>query len=509
MSEKNPFLQNNSKLFLFAILIFGVLLRLPNLNESAWYDEVVYSTHIVLKDPAHLIAIVLFDKSAPFYRIFMFFWIKVFGDAELSIRIPSLTCGILSILLIYVLTLKFTEKKTALLTSFLLCLSPVHIWYSQEATPYSLLLFLFLTSIYSYYKLKESTAKTFWYGVYFLSFFLAVFTHYGASVYLVLISIMCLSKIDKIKLKVLILNLVILGCFISFELFKNSFGAVYTKADYLRPFTFFELWMLFLNWFTFGNSLWAINPYRMRLSAILQRPAMFCAQIIFLIIFIQGLILSLKKSKNSYGMETILYLFSLPAAMLGLSFVGFRHVYIERFLFIALPFFCMILAKGATGFKTKSIKVSAVATVIVFYIAALAAFLIKSDKWTVYKQNPDWRSAAKYFSGEIKNSREPLVIFAASSATELVYYDGRFKEHFQDQKMTSFKAQIYYCKKPDSAYLYRILSENGIKTFYLIKNKYWVNNFDEMLKNIRGDSKFSFVGKVSFKGLEIFKFLHP
>jgi hypothetical protein len=45
----------------------------------------------------------------------------------------------------------------------------------------------------------------------------------------------------------------------------------------------------------------------------------------------------------------------------------------------------------------------------------------KNDTWTVYKQNPDWRSAASYLIKE-KGALDELVIFNVTPADTLIYY---------------------------------------------------------------------------------------
>ena len=291
------YFQKNSWILLLIILILAVSSRLPNLNESLWNDE-LWSTHVKLGNIILLGRQVLFDTNPPFYNIFMFLWIRLFGDAELSIRIPPIIFGILSILLTYALALRFTGKKGAILTSLLMCVSPVHIWYSQEARPYSETLFFLLLAIFSYYKLKDLRSNSIWYFVYFVSLLFAVFSHYYVVIYLGVISILCLFKIDKMKQKVLILNILILICFITFLGLKSIFGTIITAMGHLRPFTLFELWMLFFNWFTFGNSIWNINPYNNDLSVISENPLMFVFQLVFFVFFMLGIIKIFEESKK-------------------------------------------------------------------------------------------------------------------------------------------------------------------------------------------------------------------
>lgn len=501
--KNSVLIKNKFPISFYIILAFGILLRLPNFNENLWFDE-LWSTKIILGNIGNLFHQIWFDIHPPFYPTFMFFWIRLFGDSEISIRIQPFVFGILSIFLTYAVALKYTEKKTALLTSFLLCVSPVHIWYSQEARHFTTVLFFILASIFSYSRLREPKANPIWYLVYFGSLFLAVFTHYCAFVFLLLFLIICLFKVNKVKRNILILNFLILACLVSFLTLKIALGTFRVGIGYLRPFTPFELWMLFFNWFLFGNSLWNINPYTAQLNAILQKPAFFCSQIFFLVIFTRGLILNFKNSKNLYGLYIILYLFSLPLFVLGLTFVGFKHVYIERGLFIILPFFYIILAKGATGFKTKVTRTICTGIVILFSIAALIGFFRKADEWTVYKHNPDWRSAANYFCGKTKNTEKPLFIFVVIPVTELTYYYTRLEKRSQSKKITLPRLQIYQISSLQG--IHNLLSTNNIKMFYLIKIKFWIGNFNDLLKNLMKEQRFQFINSQSFKGLEILEF---
>ncbi len=136
----NSCFQKHTWLIMCIIILMGVLLRLPHLNRSLWYDE-LWSTSVKLKNPVALGVTILFDPHPPFYAIFMYLWTSVFGDSEISVRIPPLMFGLSSILLTYYIALKFLGKNTSLLVSFLMCINPVHIWYSREARPYSATLF--------------------------------------------------------------------------------------------------------------------------------------------------------------------------------------------------------------------------------------------------------------------------------------------------------------------------------------------------------------------------------
>ena len=546
-NQTTIYFQNNSWILLCIILATAILLRMPNLNGNLWFDE-LWSTHVMLRSAYSLGYLALYDSHPPFYSMFMFLWIRLFGDSEMSVRMPPLIFGILSIFLTYRLALRFTEKKGAILTSFLMCVSPVHIWYSDEARPYSETLFFLLLAIFSYYKLRESKSNLIWYLVYSASLFSAVFSHFFVSVYLAIISMMCLFKINKVKRSVLLLNILILGCLLAFLGLKSMFGTVITGQGHLRPFTFFELWMLFFNWFLFGNSLWSINPYRNDLNVILQNPLMFFTQLIFLAFFINGVIQIIKESKSREELDSldlILYVFSLPLFLLCLNFIGFKNTYIERSVFIVLPFFYIILVKGITGLKAKPISLVCTIFTIVLSIITLTSFIKKSDEWTVYAPKPDWRAAASFFDNELKDTTKRVFIFAVKPPTELTYYDSRFEEYkikgldvsnktlrklkqlseksnyfvnklyldltrhiqFRKERIANAQSLIFFDNKINKENIYETMSLNNVKTFYLIHKIYHRGDFRSLLEGVMKDPRFQLMGTQAFKGMEIFKFM--
>jgi len=538
---------------LCAIAVVALLLRLPNLNESLWFDE-LWSTRLKLRNLVLLSNSVLFDVHPPFYSIFMYVWVKLFGDTELSIRMPPLIFGISSIFMAYALAVKLADKKTAFLTSLLLCLSPVHIWYSQEARSYSGILFLLLLTILSYYKLKDYRPHALWYAVYLGSLFAAVLSHYYMVVYLMLISAICVRDLSgqlntRVNRRVLILNALILACLIAFVALKSEFSPFVTGQSFMRSLTLFQLWMLFFNWFLCGNSLWNINPYANDLNVVLQKPVMIVVQLCVFALFMRGVMLILREERQivkPFSVDLILYLFSLPLFMMGLHLIGFENVYIERSVFVSLPFFIMILAKGVTGFQSRPIAVWCIALIIVFNIISLAAFFGKGHTWTVYKHNPDWRAAAGYFDDELRGTNGPVFAFATTPATELTYYDVRSKEfkdpagvdiqlqtmerkvkellgnesqpverisariarelELRSQERAHARLLIHYADVNDREAVYQTLSRHHVKSFYLIHNRYWSGRFQNLFKVVMEDSRVQFQGTRSFKGLEMLKF---
>jgi uncharacterized membrane protein len=65
---------------------------------------------------------------------------SIFGRSEAALRAPSLIFGVATIPAFWLLTARLMSVRTAHLAALLLAINPLHVWYSQEARPYALLL---------------------------------------------------------------------------------------------------------------------------------------------------------------------------------------------------------------------------------------------------------------------------------------------------------------------------------------------------------------------------------
>ncbi|MCK5130921.1 MAG: glycosyltransferase family 39 protein [Candidatus Sabulitectum sp.] len=88
------------------------------------------------------------DIHPPGYQILMFCIQRTIGNSETALRLPSAVAGILTIPVIYLLGRKLLNDSAGLLASAILAVAPIHIWFSQEARPYSILILLTAISVY-------------------------------------------------------------------------------------------------------------------------------------------------------------------------------------------------------------------------------------------------------------------------------------------------------------------------------------------------------------------------
>ncbi len=167
-------------LWLLLIILIGAFLRFYDLGaESLWLDEAI-SENFSRGSVAYIISESgLQHNSPPLYWLMLHYWMVLLGNSEAALRSLSAILGIGAVLITYLVGKKLFNQKVGLIGSFLSAISYFHIYYSQEARPYSLLLFLSLMSFFFFIKILKEDRK-WYYPCYFLANLLLGYTHiYG------------------------------------------------------------------------------------------------------------------------------------------------------------------------------------------------------------------------------------------------------------------------------------------------------------------------------------------
>jgi uncharacterized membrane protein len=157
--------QSKYYFFVFIIIIISIFLRFFLLqNQSLWFDE---GWSLALSDGAtvqeNLFEIVsreAGDKYQPLYYLVLFYWRSAFGDSEFAIRSLSAFLGVGSVIAIFFTCLRVYGKKHALWSSMILAVSSFSVFYSQDARPYALLIFIASLQIYFFsHSITESKSN--------------------------------------------------------------------------------------------------------------------------------------------------------------------------------------------------------------------------------------------------------------------------------------------------------------------------------------------------------------
>jgi len=133
-------------IILLCIIGLGIFLRLFGIYDfSFMHDELSVIGRLHFATFSELMEKgVKPDPHPAGIQVFLWFWTKIFGISELSLRFPFILMGISCIPLMYVLTKKWFNATAALFTAGFMAVSQYTISYSVIARPYTAGLFFIL-----------------------------------------------------------------------------------------------------------------------------------------------------------------------------------------------------------------------------------------------------------------------------------------------------------------------------------------------------------------------------
>ncbi|MDD5771743.1 MAG: glycosyltransferase family 39 protein, partial [Candidatus Omnitrophica bacterium] len=310
-------------IFILSAIAFGLRFYRLGANDL-WYDE-VYSV-LISRDSLAI-------WNPPVYFIILHYWIKLFGASEFALRFPSLVFSVLSIPMLYILGKMIFDRRAGFYAGLIMCLSSFHIWYAQEARPYSLSVFLsILTTYYLFRFLKEGKlVQGGLYAFFTVAGIYSDISHY----YLFLLLIQLLAAVIFIK-KNLYLRLFLVLCGVSLisalrlEFFISKF--LYIKDGFWIPSPSLRSLIFTLENF---NSGYNVPAWLYRFSDILV-----------LAILAWSFVNYRKAQGKTMGLIVAGMLSFLP---LGLAYVFskvFFPIYLERAFIIFSPYYYLLIGFG-------------------------------------------------------------------------------------------------------------------------------------------------------------------
>ena len=199
------------KICLLAIIIFAAILRFWQIDkypagfnaDEASYAYNAYSLISTGKDefghpwPVHLESFADYKPGGTAYLAIPF--VKLFGLNELSVRLPSLLFGVVSVFLIFLLVQElFASYYLSLITAFFLAISPWHIHFSRGAWETNLATTFLLLGTYFFFRgLKDP--KFFIFSI--ISYAFSIYTYHTPRVVIPLLGIFLIFSFRRILFK--------------------------------------------------------------------------------------------------------------------------------------------------------------------------------------------------------------------------------------------------------------------------------------------------------------------
>ncbi len=467
--------------FFLIVTFTGLLLRVINLNLNSYWLEELMSVMISSKDSvSDVIQGCISDFHPPLYQIILHYYIKLFGDSELSTRFLSVIFGTLSIFVFYfILELIYGEKKATEI-SLLFSVAYLPVYYSQETRSYSLLLLLALLVNYYFLKTfilnKNNNLDRKWkyslHPVYIIFSLMLLFTHYYGFLILLLNVIFLIfyliitSNSKKLVNEILKSIAIYAGIFFIYWLiWGNVLRAQYGK----------EFWPLMPVGFFSSFKSYVLNP---NLRSDFIGDAILCLFeiLIFLnMIYLLIILIKEKLEKKITDTERIFSFFLCLWAVLPFAFGYFQSVYSKpslsfRNLIISAPavialfylysfksinVFLLILDKKVVSLKRVSSKMIRLFQEYSF-VSALTISLVlfmKLYNYYAYPAKQDIRGLTKSIIDESEIFyKDPIIFSSVNAVSRLNYYFEKTnselrirayldEDHFE-QTLANYKTEI-------------------------------------------------------------------
>lgn len=394
---------------IFLILIFSLIIRLIKINQSLWLDEAINVLAAKNYSFTELITgYTITDFHPPLYSALLWFWTKIFGYGEISVRIPSVIFGVATVYLVYLIAARLLSKKYGLIAAALLAINPLHLYYCQEARMYSLAAFSVTLSFFFLIKILQDNKG--WIG-YLISLILVFGADYVAVLiipthFLIVILLKQKSLLFKMGLS-LITTLTIWSWWFPFfiEQLKEGTKTMAALPEWGRVVGNYDLKSLVLTYVKFIIGRIDYPDNTIYLLTFLPVGLLF----LFLII----------KSWFSLNpkLKIIIYNWLIIPLVLAwlISFVVPIYSYF-RVLYLLIPFL-LIVSSGLYILKNKT---GMYLISLVVLVEMLACFIYLSNSSF---QREDWRSAVNFLRQNNHQDRQ-IVLESTDMFAPFAYYGG-------------------------------------------------------------------------------------
>lgn len=162
-----------------AVLAVGLALRIYHLGEfSVWIDE-ANTVRLARMGITDMIDALSLDSSPPLYYLLLRFWIFLFGESAIAVRVLSVLFSGALIGYVFIVGRRFFSYRTGLVAAILMAVAPAQILHAQQCRMYTLLP-LFALGAFHCLKNASDTGSRTWLAGWIACMIGAIYTHnYG------------------------------------------------------------------------------------------------------------------------------------------------------------------------------------------------------------------------------------------------------------------------------------------------------------------------------------------
>lgn len=440
-----------SLLILLCILLGAGVRSLFLSQQSFWFDE-AFTYLMISKDLASAHAA---EASKPVvYTVSLYYWALFFGYTEAALRSFSVLCSVISLVLLIPVGRLFLNRHGLLLFIFLVALSPMHVYYAQEARCYALLncwLLAFVLSLVTFTRTQKWSAAIM--TVVFAE--LALYTHFISVFFIATGFFYAVWQLRKERSALFRLVGMYVAIVLLFTPWLIQMLSTAAAGGQIRKYLFLKLPQTYVS-FLFGDTLFPLSQDTMNdLSGFLQDfwlPLLLAAVVSAAFALLIVIDLFTKRKEQSGG---ALFLFAfMPVALVFL--LSFKLMLLdERYVqFSSFFVFALVARTVSLRWHQRPVRV-------------LFAVLILLQSWSIWNYFMDdrfgkeqWREVVQYI--EKSATADTLIVF------DVGYLDIAY-QYYQTRPVESLRAIPNYSEPVEVPFEWEPRLES-VDSFILIRS---------------------------------------
>ncbi len=451
---------------IYLIIAVSILFRLIFINkpDGLWNDEYVSYMISVVPFKEGFFDAVKSQCHMPFYYLYLKFFMTIFGQSDMLLRLTSVFAGILSVSAMY-FTGREKDEKTGLLCAGFTAISSFLIYYSQEVRMYSVLfLFSAMTLLYTIKCIKNPVKKNFIFCILFN--FLVLFTHTIGFVFVFFNLIFLSANLYKQYKKIIIWLWTCVG--ISGILLSPLVFKIFTTQSFSQwwgHFSISKIGFLFTDYFSPVLTNLTNSPdkflYDTKLVFFMLVPT-------FIAIFAIGK--SIVKDKFSRGLFAVCL--GVIFVLAGAAISG-KLVFITKYSIEIYPILIFLACSGISSINNKILK----NTLIILYCLISLGYIIFAPYSAPKMRRAEGHKIVTDILSDMELQKGDIIL--------LEYYNkDRFKKYFDfsDYKVVSInKGNFPKYLSADTTYkeVYRNGKDLYKDMFSSIENKHFESMLDK------------------------------
>jgi len=398
-------------------------MRLYSLGYAPlWFDELWTWRVSNQTNPSGLFHMLTEDIHLPGYFVITMAFLRAFGDGEFVMRLPAAIFGILSIPAAFVLGRRVFGRVVGAMVAIILTFSGAAFYYSQEARPYSMMLFLGIVTSYLWYQLyervfvDEAPAGRLGVGLW-LMLVVSCFTHYFS----VLLTVFQLAIFGYIAFKQTrgrkILVAYCLGLGVLAALWAPVLGQqLQNLFSWTTVVPFLKATRDFVS-FTFGT---VSLSYNFQIIG-----AGFLCLICLLFLFRNGVGVFRAESKREFYLSLILaILWFCPFLFAEIVSIAVKPIFVSRYLLFCIPFAALALSIQVRRLAIPNLWHIAAAVLVVGipgYYFEVGHFFTRPQR----DQQGDWKKVITEIHEQTPSSGKTVVLALTERLGVAQYYFSR------------------------------------------------------------------------------------